>query len=164
MGLCTFPRFVLVAVEFCLVLSACSHLHPGSVDRTFEGRYDRVFQATFEMLRERQFPLKRVDGGAGRIVTGRRPIQVIREMRPVEKVDARVKRGEGRDIKVRLVLVFVDQASDPQRSVRDDGDDQRTDDVLEVAVSRSFDAGAVYDAYLDAIQERVEAFQEGDTP
>lgn len=159
---CDFLRFVFSVVILSLSLSACSSLHPGSVDRTIEGRYDRIFRATFEMLRQRQFPMKRVDREAGRIVTGRRPVQVAEGMRPVEKVDARIKRGE--DVKVSLLLVFVDQASDPRRSVPNDGDDERADDVFAAALSRSFDAGAVYDAYLDAIQGQVEEFRERDTP
>lgn len=139
-------------------------LHPGSIDRTFAGGYDQLFRATYEMLRHRGFPIERIDRDAGQIVTGRRPVDLSREGRPVEKVSARLKRDEAGDTNISLSLVFVDQASDPRPSIPDDGDGERADDVFEAAVSQSFDAAAVYDAYLDAIQTRAEALSENDTP
>lgn len=158
----------LLAVPLVLTLgpglSGCSTLHPGSVDRSLEGRYEQVVRATVEVLRDRGFPLKRVELAVGRIVTGRRPVRMGREGRPVEKVNARLERSGPGEVKVSLSLVFVDQGSDPQRSIPDDGDDNRTDDVFEAAISRSFDAAAVYDAYLDAIQKRTNRRQENDTP
>lgn len=153
-----FPTVVLGVAVLSFSLPACANLHPGSVGRTFEGQYERVFQATFEVLQQCQFPMKRVDRKAGRIVTTRRPIQVVEGAHPVRKVDARIEEGESGEVKVRLFLLFVDQTSGSTQDVPGHDNDERTARLFTAAVERSVDAGAVYDTYLDAIQKRVEAF------
>jgi hypothetical protein len=151
----SFPsRLLLLALSFGFA-GCFSFLHPGSVDRSIDGSYDQVFQATLEVLEAEGFPLERVDRENGHIVTGRRPAQRSTAGRRVEKVEAYVEDDDG-TIAVRLLLGFSDQHSSPQPRVHDRDGDGRADDVATAALSRSLNASAVYDDYLDAIEERVE--------
>jgi hypothetical protein len=148
------PSRVLV-LALSLGLAGCfSLLHPGSVARSIDGRYDPVFQATLEVLEAEGFPLERVDRADGRIVTGRRPAQMGTTGRRVETVDAYIEEEDG-EVDVRLLLTFADQSSNRSPPVRDRNGDGRADDVAAAALSRSFSASAVYDDYLDAIEQRV---------
>ncbi|HKL87744.1 MAG TPA: hypothetical protein VJ884_01990 [Salinibacter sp.] len=155
-------RFLLLALP--LSLAGClSFLHPGSVDRSMNGSYDQVFQATLEVLGAQGFPLKRVDRENGRIVTGRRPVQMGTAGRRVEKAEAYIEDDDG-TVDVRLLLGFSDQYSSPPPRVRDRNRNGRSDDVTAAAISRSLDAGAVYDDYLDAIEKRVHALTGDSSP
>jgi hypothetical protein len=147
-------RLLLLALSFSLA-GCFSFLHPGSVDRSIDGSYDQVFQATLEVLEAQGFPLERVDREDGRIVTGRRPIRMGTAGRRVEKVEAYIEEDDGA-VDVRLLLGFSDQYSSPPPEVRDRDNDGRADDVVDAALSRSFSASAVYDDYLDAIEQRVQ--------
>jgi hypothetical protein len=155
----TFALLALLAVG----LSGCFSLfHPGSVDRTIEGSYDQVFQATLETLEARGFPFETVDREEGKIITGRRPARMGTGGRRVEKVEAYVEDETGA-ADVRLYFVFADQASEQPPRVRDEDGDGRAD-VASAAFSRSLSASSVYDDYLDAIEERVEALRGTDGP
>ena len=155
------PFFVLPIV-LGLVLPGCfSFLHSGGIDRTIEGPYDRVFQATVAELRARGFALREVSREEGRIITYRRTLPPEASVRPVETVEAHLEREGEAATDVRLYLTFVDQVSEAPTPPPDDGDDDRVDDVVSAAVDRSFDAGVVYDEYLDAIEARMEAPREG---
>lgn len=148
---------LVCAALFTVSLSGClPFLQSGGIDREIEGSYDEVFQATLEELRAREFPIKRVDREEGRIVTGRRPLRSERSPRPVETVDARIEGGDDAPTDLHLLFAFVDQVSGPPRPVPDDGDDDRADDVTAAALSRSYDASAVYDEYFRAIRARVQ--------
>jgi len=120
-----------------------------------DGSYDQGFQATLEVLEAEGFPIKRADRENGRIVTGRRPAQRGTAGRRVETVEAYVE-DDGGAVDVRLLLGFSDQYSSPPPQIQDRNGDGRTDDVAAAAISRSIDASAVYDDYLDAIEERVQ--------
>lgn len=138
-----------------MFISAClPFLHPGSVDREMDGTYAQVFEATREELEERGFPLEVVDREDGTILTGNRPVWLIETHRRVEKVEARV-REDGGEVEVSLLLSFVDQVSGKPRRIRDDGDDERADDVASAVFDRALSASAIYDEYLDAIEDRV---------
>ncbi|MEF8796189.1 MAG: hypothetical protein V5A22_06965 [Salinivenus sp.] len=151
------PFFVLPIV-LGLVLPGCfSFLHSGGIDRTIEGPYDRVFRATVAELRARGFSMAEIDPEAGRIVTNRRTLPPAHTARPVETVEASLEREGPETTDIRLYFTFVDQVSEAPSRPPDDGDDDRVDDVLSAAFHRSFDAGVVYDEYLDAIAERMEA-------
>jgi len=145
------------AVLVLLLLAGCSHLHPWATDRDIEGTYDQVFQATVEMLEERQFPLTEVDRAGGRIVTGKRPVRVIETHRRVEHVRARLEPEDGA-VDVRLFLTFMDQSG----TVRQRSPD-RDDEEADVVMDKMFSSGVVYDDYLDAIEERVEAMRTPET-
>lgn len=148
---------------FALSLPGCFSLfHPGSVGRTIEGSYDQVFQATLETLEAEGFSFQKVDRAAGRIVTDRRPARMGTGGRQVEKVEAYVEDEDA--AAVRLYFVFADQSSDPPPRVRDEDGDGRADDVASAAFSRSLSASAVYDDYLDAIEERVQTLRGTDGP
>ena len=147
-------RLLLLALP--LSLAGCvSFLHPGSVGRSMTGSYDQVFQATVEVLEAQGFPLERVDRENGRIVTGRRPAQMKTAGRRVEKAEAYIEEDDG-TVDVRLLLGFSDQYSSPPPEIPDRNGNGRADDVAATAISRSLDAGTVYDDYLDAIEQRVQ--------
>ena len=147
-------RLLLLALSFGFA-GCLSFLHPGSVDRSIDGSYDQVFQATLEVLEAEGFPIERVDRENGRIVTGRRPVQMGTAGRRVETVESYIE-DDGGAVDVRLLLGFSDQYSSPQPRIRDREGDGRADDVATAALSRSLNASAVYDDYLDAIEERVQ--------
>jgi len=148
-------RRIAVLAALGLLCSGClPFLHPGSVDRSVDGSYDQVFQATLEVLERLAFPIRRVDRSEGRIVTGRRPVWVIEQYRRVEKAEARI-RDDGTHVQVSLLLSFVDQVSGRPPRVEEDGDDRRADDVANAVLARSLSASAIYDEYLDAIEDRV---------
>ena len=148
-------RSVLVTVA-TIVFVGCSHLHPGATDRDIEGTYDQVFQATLETLEAKQFPIKEVSREEGRIVTGRRPVRVIEARRRVEKARARIE-PDGGEVDVRLFLTFMDQSGTTQR--RDlDRERKEADAIADKVISSS----AIYDDYLDAIEERVEDLRDAD--
>jgi hypothetical protein len=141
-----------------LILSGCfSVLHAGGIDRTVEAPYDALFRATVVELRSRGFSLNEIDREAGRIVTNRRTIPAIHTARPVETVEAHLEREGPEATDIRLYVTFRDQVSERPRRPPDDGDDDRVDDVVSAVIDRSFDAGVVYDRYLDAIAARAEA-------
>lgn len=148
-------RFAILAVVLLLPTACLPFLHPGSVDREVEGTYTQVFQATLEELEERGFPIKGVDRDEGTIVTGNRPVWLIETYRRVEKAEAQIEEDDG-EVEVSLLLSFVDQVSGKPLPVPDDGDDDRADDVLGAAFDRTLSASAIYDEYLDAIEDRVE--------
>lgn len=151
-------------LAFSLGLAGCvSFLHPGSVDRSIDGSYDQVFQATLDVLDAQGFPLERVDRADGRIVTGRRPVQMGTTGRRVETVHAYVETDD-ETVDVRLLLTFTDQVSEKPPRIHDRNGDGRADDVAAAALSRSVSASAVYDDYLDAIEERVRALRDKDGP
>ena len=75
--------------------------------------------------------------------------------RRVEKAKAYVEEDDG-TVDVRLLLGFSDQYSFPPPRVLDRNRNERTDDVAATAISRSLDAGTVYDGYLDTIEQRVQ--------
>ena len=145
---------VFVLLSGCALLSASD-----GIDRTVDAPPDRVFRATVTVLRDRGFSLEEVNRAKGRIVTARRPVQVVgtdpnRSPRLVEKARITLE-PDGSQTDVRLFLQFVDQVSGPPRGVPDDGDDERADDVAHAALDRSYDAEVMYDDYLDAIEDRV---------
>lgn len=133
-----------------LLFGGCSHLHPGATDRDIEGTYDQVFQATLETLEAREFPVDEVDREEGRIVTGKRPVRVIEVRRRVEKVRARIE-PDGGEVDVRLFLIFMDQSG----TVRQREPDRKSEEA-EAVVDKALSSSAIYDEYLDAIEERVE--------
>lgn len=145
-------RSVLGSILIVLVVG-CSHLHPWATDRTIEGTYDQGFQATLETLEARQFPIEEADREEGRIVTGKRPVRVIEAGRRVEQTRARIEDEDGA-VDVQLVLTFMDQSGTVRRRPPDDEDDE-AEAVLDEALSSS----AIYDEYLDAIEERVAALR-----
>ncbi|MFB6230862.1 MAG: hypothetical protein ABEL04_06870 [Salinibacter sp.] len=139
-----------------LLVTGCSYLHPGATDRDIEGSYDPVFQATLETLEARAFPIKEVDRDGGRIVTGKRPVRVIEVRRRVEKARAYIE-PDGGDIDVRLVLTFMDQSGTVRQREPD-----RENEEAEAVVDKALSSSAIYDEYLDAIEERVEEIRSGD--
>jgi len=145
---------------FVVLVMGCSSWHPGAVDRTVEEPYDEVFQATLDLLWDRQFPLRTIDRQEGTIESGRRSIEDKNVGGPVEKVTVRLERIGARKTKVQLLLVFADQAEGNPLRVPRDGDGKRADDVARAAVDRSIDTGTVYDDYLDAIEQRTREQQE----
>ena len=152
------PRTSLFVLPLVLglVLPGCvSFLHSGGVDRSIDAPYDAVFEATVTELRSRGFSLTRINPDEGRIVTARRSRPFYHSARPVETVEAHLDREGPGTTDLRLYFTFVDQVSEAPTPPPDDGDDDRVDDVLSAAFTRSFDAGVVYDAYLDAIEARV---------
>ena len=148
-------RSVLVTVA-TIVFVGCSHLHPGATDRDIEGTYDQVFQATLETLEAKQFPIKEVSREEGRIVTERRPVRVIETRRRVEKARARIE-PDGGEVDVRLFLTFMDQSGTTQRR-EPDRERKEADAIADKVISSS----AIYDDYLDAIEERVEDLRDAD--
>jgi hypothetical protein len=157
-------RTVTLLALMALSLSGCFSLfHPGSVDRTIEGSYDQVFQATLETLEAQGFPFETVDREEGKIITGRRPSRIGTTGRRVEKVEAYVEDENGA-ADVQLFFVFADQSSEQPPRVRDEDGDGRADDVAGAAFSRSLSASAVYDDYLDTIEERVRTLRGTDGP
>jgi hypothetical protein len=83
--------------------------------------------------------------------------------RRVEKVAAYLE-DDGGAVDVRLLLGFSDQYSSPPPRVQDRDGDGRADDVAAAAVSRSVSASAVYDDYLDAIENRGQELAGKDGP
>ena len=157
---CPFRGWLLIVLA--LLLPGCfSFLHSGGIDRTIEGSYDRVFRATVAELRARGFALRENSREEGRIITHRRTLPPEASVRPVETVEAHLDREGPEATDVRLYFTFRDQVSERPRRPPDDGDDDRVDDVVSAVVDRSFDAGVVYDEYLDALADRVEAPREG---
>lgn len=106
-----FQFAVIAIVLFGCVLG----LHSWATERAIEGSYDQVFQATLETLERRGFPVDSVDREAGRIETGKRPVEAVEPYHPVETV-----RAEGRDgerVTVRLFLTFLEpRPSTPSRA------------------------------------------------
>jgi hypothetical protein len=151
----------LLLLVLCIAgLTGCiPFVGSGGVDREVDAPYDQVLRATIDVLEARGFPLKTVDPEAGRIVTGRRPVQAGRpSVRPVEAVDVRLERIDDARVEVGLLLTFRDQASGGRQSVPDrDGDGDP--DVVAEALDRSFDAEAEYEAYFEAIEARVQALR-----
>ena len=131
----------------------CSHLHPWATDRDIEGSYDQVFQATLEVLEDKQFPIKEVDREEGRIVMGKRPVRVIETYRRVEKARARLESEEG-EVDVQLFLTFMDQSGTVRRRAPD-----RESREAEAVAGRMLSSSAIYDDYLDAIEDRVAALR-----
>lgn len=145
-------------LAFVVLLPGCVSVMPsGGVDRSIDAPYDFVFEATVVELRSRGFSLTTVDSEEGRIVTARRSRPFYHSARPVETVEAHLDREGPETTDLRLYFTFVDQVSEAPKPPPDDGDDDRVDDVLSAVVDRSLEAGAVYDAYLDAIEARAEA-------
>jgi len=147
-------RRAVFAVLIFLFAACLPFLHPGSADREIEGTYTQVFEATRQELEERGFPIRTLDREKGAIVTGQRPVWMIETHRRVEKAEARIRDDDG-EVKISLLLTFVDQASGTPPPVPDDGDEDRADDAVDAAVDRSLSASAIYDDYLDAIEDRV---------
>lgn len=137
-------------IALMLLLAGCSHLHPGATDRDIEGSYDQVFQATLETFEAREFPVQKVNRDKGRIVTGKRPVRVIEVRRRVEKARAYIE-SDGGDVDVRLVLTFMDQSG----TVRQREPDEKSEEAEAVA-DKALSSSAIYDEYLDAIEERIE--------
>lgn len=157
------PSRVFLLVLFFGFVGCVSFLHPGSVERSIDGSYEQVFAATLKVLEAQGFSLERVDREDGRIVTGRRPVQMGTTGRRVEKVDAYIEEDDG-SVDLRLLLAFTDQVSEPPPRIQDRNNDGRADDVADEAVSRSVSASAVYDDYLDAIEQRVQERAGADGP
>jgi len=132
------------------VLAGCPHLHPWATDRDIEGTYDQVFQATLKTLEVREFPIDEVNRDDGRIVTGKRPVWVIEAHRRVESARADIREEEG-ETEVRLVLTLMDRSGTVQR-----GQPKDRSEAAEAVVGRVLSSSAIYDEYLDAIEERVE--------
>ena len=82
--------------------------------------------------------------------------------RRVEKVEAYVEDENGA-ADVQILFVFADQSSDSPPRIRDDDGDGQAD-VASAAFSRSLSVSAVYDDYLDAIEDRVRTLRETDGP
>ena len=143
-----FPRVTIVLV--LLLLTGCSHFHPWATDRDIEGTYDQVFQATLEVLQEKQFPIEEADREEGRIVTGKRPVRVIETYRRVEKARARLESEEG-EVDVQLFLTFMDQSGTVRRRAPD-----RENRETEAVAGRMLSSSTIYDDYLDAIEQRVQ--------
>jgi hypothetical protein len=140
-----------------MLLPGCLSLFStGGIDRTIEGPYDTVFRATVTELRSRGFSFREVSREDGRIVTRRRTIPRGATSRPVETVEVYLERDGPDRTDLRLYLLFRDQVSQAPRRVPDRDDDGRADDVVWEALDRSFESGAVYDAYVDAIRRRVQ--------
>lgn len=146
-------RRCLLLCSLVVLLSGCASLHPWATDRDIEGSYDQVFQATLETLRARQFPIETADRDAGRIVTGPRPVRVIEARRRVERVRARIEE-EGAEVDVQLFLTFTDQSGTVQRRAPN-----RERAEAEAAAGRVLSSSAIYDEYLDAIEDRVAALR-----
>jgi hypothetical protein len=138
---------IAVAVPGCF-----SFLHPWATGRAVDGTYDQVFQATLETLEARDFPIKEVDREAGKIVTGKRPVSGVGGNRPVETVRAYVEREEDA-VSVRLFLTFLDSGG-ASRGVSGTRSGRRTQDAGGGALNKSI----IYDDYLDAVEERVVAY------
>jgi hypothetical protein len=138
-----------------LFLVGCSHLHPWATDRDIEGSYDRVFQATLTVLEDRQFPITKVDREEGRIVTGKRPVHLIEAYRRVETVRARIEPEDGEETDVTLFLTLMDQSGTVHRRVPD-----RKNERVEAVMDKAFSSSAIYDDYLDAIEQRVKDLRE----
>jgi hypothetical protein len=143
----------LVGLLGMFLLTGCAHLHPWATDRDIEGTYDQVFQATLETLEAREFPLNEVDREEGRIATGKRPVWVIETQRRVETARAHIEEENG-ETEVRLVLTMMDQSG----SVEGRRPEDRSE-AAEAVVDKALSSSAIYDEYLDAIEERVEEFQ-----
>lgn len=140
-------RWIVGLIVVMLFVFGCSHLHPWATDRDIEGTYDQVFQATLETLESRAFPIEQANRQEGRIVTAQRPVKAIEGRRRVEKVRAYVEEADGEDIEVQLILTFLDQSGTVDRGTREGEPGAATGRV----VSRS----AIYDDFLDDIEERV---------
>ncbi|MFB6274503.1 MAG: hypothetical protein ABEL51_16590 [Salinibacter sp.] len=132
-----------------LLLVGCVHLHPGATDREIDGSYDQVFRATLEVLKARAFPIQTVDREKGRIVTGKRPVRVIETRRRVEKARVRIQKDD-EEVSVRLFLTFMDQSGTVQQREPD-----REQEEAEAVAAKVLSSSAIYDEYLDAIENRV---------
>ena len=75
-------------------------------------------------------------------------MRVIEARRRVEKARAWIE-NEGGEGDVRLVLTFTDQSGTVRRRTLDGGDDG-----AEAALDEALSSSAIYDEYLDAIEER----------
>jgi len=140
----------LFFLALLLLLVGCSHLHPWATDRDIEGSYDQVFQATLEVLEDKQFPINEVDREEGRIVTGKRPVRVIEAYRRVEKARARIEPEDG-EVDVQLFLTFMDQSGTVRRRAPD-----RESREAEAVADKMLSSSAIYDDYLDAIEQHVQ--------
>lgn len=147
------PRY-LQCCGVLFLLTGCAALHPWATDRSIEGSYDHVFQATLDILEEKQFPITEVDREEGRIVTGKRTVHLIEAYRRVEKVQARIE-PEDEETDVTLFLTLMDQSGTVQRRVSN-----RRKEKAEAVADRMFSTSAIYDDYLDAIEQRVNDLQE----
>lgn len=129
--------------------------HPGATDRVIEGSYAQVFQATLEVLEERDFPIKEVNREEGQIETGKRPVEGVDPYHPVETVQAYIE--EDGEVSVRLLMTFLEpRPSNPPRDPREKGE-RRSSKATKQVLSKS----AMYYEYLDTIAERVWALQNG---
>ncbi len=136
-------------------LTGCfSFLHPWATDRTVDGTYDQVFQATLETLEAREFPIEEVDREAGKIVTGKRPVSGVGMSHPVETVRAYVEQEGEESVSVRLFLTFLDPAPSTREPTAGSRGN-RTQNEGAGVVNKS----VVYDDYLDAIEERVNGYR-----
>jgi len=146
--------FCLVALVGAVLVSGCAFWHSGTVGHTVDEPYEHVFRGALEMLRGREFEIRTADREAGRIETERRAIEDSRVRGPVEKATVTLKpKGDGQT-KVKLLLVFVDQADGRPVPVPQDGDGERGDDIAAAVMDRAYGTGAVYDNYLDGIERR----------
>jgi hypothetical protein len=140
----------LSTLALLLLVVGCSHLHPWATDRDIEGSYDQVFRATLEVLEGRRFPIEEVDREEGRIVTGKRPVHVIETYRRVEKAQARIEPEDG-EADVQLFLTFMDQSGTVRRRAPN-----RENREAEAVADKMLSSSAIYDDYLDAIEQRVQ--------
>lgn len=146
----------LVGLLGMFLLTGCAHLHPWATDRDIEGTYDQVFQATLETLEAREFPIDEVDRDEGRVVTGRRPVRVIETQCRVEKARAHIQEENG-EAEVHLVLTLMDQSGTvKQRRPKD------RSEATEAVVDKALRSSAIYDEYLDSIEERVEELRKAE--
>lgn len=149
-------RFFEYAFLFFMAAGCLPFLHPWATDRAVGGAYDQTFQATFEVLEREGFPIEEVDREAGRIVTGKRSVSGVDFSRSVETVRAEIEEAGDEETSVRLFLTFVEPAP-PETSTsssRKSGA-YRSSEAAGQAISKS----AVYDDYLDAIEDRVRALR-----
>lgn len=125
------------------------------MSRTIDAPPDVVFRATVDVLTRWGFPIETADPEGGRVVTRRRPVHVPETRRRVEKVDVSIRDVEDGS-RIQMLLVFVDQASGTgdRRGRTRGGDD---------AYEQSVSAGAAYDDYLDAVEDRVREMQRDST-
>lgn len=147
-------RRIVELLLVALVVSGCSLLHPWATDRTLDGSYDQVFQATLETLEARGFPIERVNREKGRIETGKRPVDAMDPYRPVETVRAYVEREEKGKVSVRLFMTFLRPPPTNGSTSPRDGERHST-----TGIGEAIDKSTVYDDYLDAIADRVQEFR-----
>ncbi len=142
--------FLIVA----LVGAGCAHFHPWATDRTLDGSYDQVFQATLETLEAHGFPIEEADREEGEIETGKRPVEAMNPYRPVETIRAHVEREGDETASVRLFMTFLDPPSGSGSVSARSGSRRRS-----ASVGGAMSKSTIYDDYLDAIASRVAAFQ-----